>query len=67
LPRSFKCDQDFVGAAESVKEPLGGENVKNVNDTPIVKRETPRFEDGRPLVLQSSLNDTAKILIHGSE
>jgi len=41
--------------------------VKNVNDTPIVKRETPRFEDGRPLVLQSSLNDTAKILIHGSE
>jgi len=45
---------------------MGGGNVKNVNHTPKVKGETPRFEDGRPPVLQSSLNDTVKILIHVS-
>jgi hypothetical protein len=41
--------------------------VKNFNHTPIVKLEMPRFDDGWPLVRQISLNDIAKIFIHGSQ
>jgi hypothetical protein len=41
--------------------------VNEVNHTPIVKLETPPFENGGPLMLQISLNDMAKVLIHGSK